>query len=398
MPNTDITIGVEESYQAFQRRQAAYATACLKKWQGFLKGEEFELEPVKLPQNRWPFLAMMLEAQQIECRKQRGRITAAMPGLVEDTLSADLVMPEPMTLAIVRDTFPRLIVWDIMSVQPMGWDSGGKSTIFYWKGYYDDGVPTSMKPTDVDYAVSAEATTPAPIKFKLTSADVTATKNALRATWSSEAALRLKGRLGLDLEGELVNEMSAEIARELNGTILTQLETDAGAGNVNWLWTPAAGYTAKEWYQTLGDAVIDASNLIYTNLYREASWVIAGTALAGYFAKMSEFQPVPNLQEETIDVGFRLIGTINGGLVKVYKTSLIDQYHGIVGCNPRGLLNADAVWAPWIPLTLSPLVYAGVDVDGHWTNTDEWTRNVTTWGAYKTVETLAFAKMHIAAS
>lgn len=401
----------DETYESFNSQLMQYQEELVNKWEWLLDGHEEGLKA--LDKKIWPWMAMVFENQQASSRSL----------LTEATKTTDMVFPEKYSLPIIRQVFPALLATKICSIQPLPLMSGGTGKIFWLDTLYDAGLggddsKVDVMPPDSDYSqytADMENKVPKGLKLSMTSDTITAKKNILGATWSTEVQEDARGVLGIDVQSELVNACAAQILREIDYRLLMLIWNGAGAGDTNWYWALPEGCECrpKEHYETLGHAVIDASDDIYGSLYTEADFIIAGRTVAKYIAKMSDFIPNPEAVHPTegsaFSGGTRLIGTLQG-FWDIYKSPLLGTNHAIVGSYPQGMVRCGAIFSPYIPLTTMPLVYAeyiynegedpgeGTPVHGAYLNTDKWTRNVRERSAMKMVVPTNYARIYIAES
>lgn len=363
-------------FVGFQTQQRAWRMAVVKKWRWLLEGKRHGLK--EIPRRLWEPMAIMFENQQQVCRETRFALEA--------TTKTDVTLPEKYALPIIRNVYPQLIASKIASIQPMPRMSGGVARVFYQDFLREDVAPdTSLTILDSDYALGAEDSVPKRIKMTIEAITITAIKDILGASWSTEVQEDAQGALGIDVEAELVAQMSGEILREIDQRILAEILAGATAGNTTWNWTVPAGYTTKEWYETLGHALIDAEDLIYGTRFRQADYLICGRNLTKYIRKMQDFKPEPRNQpgDEPFAMGVELTGRITG-FWDVYTTVFLPTNRGIMGRYPRSQTDTGYIYAPYIPLAPMPLVYAeyvyapGTDVHGMYRNVDKWSRNVRT--------------------
>lgn len=393
MPN--IIMPHSGTYEDYLRAQEAYVDSLIDKWEFFLgKGtRKHPLEPI--PESLWRSMAIVFENQSIA--STRGRMS-------EQTLTTDVTLPVKYALPIVRDVFPQLIISKIASIQPLPFSSGGTGQVFYLDILREDVTPnTNVTADDSDYAFSEENAVPARIKMTVESETLEATKDILAATWSTEVEEDARGALGLNVGAELVSAAGAEILRELENRMLNEILTGAGAGNVNWAWTVPAGYTTKEWYETLHHAFIDAQALIYNNRFRNADWIICGVNVAGYVFKGADFTPFKRMTPPGPQLsGVRLVGE-RTGFWDIYMTPYINTNMAIMGTYPRTTIDTGYVFAPYIPLAAMPLMYADfrsvndATLPGAYENKDKWTRNIRTRNAKMMVVDAMYATITIAA-
>lgn len=380
------------SYEDYVTERRRYAQALVDKWMWLIEGTRAQKLP-PIPQAQWEAMAILFENQRAV---SKGFFTEA-------TLKTDVALPEKFALPIIRKVYPNLVAMKIASIQPMPLTSGGTAKVFYQDFKREDVTPpTSLVTPDCDYAISEENAVPLRVKMEITSAPIVAIKDILGATWSTEVQEDARGALGIDIDAELVDQMSQEILREIDQRVLGEILLWAGAGNVNWQWTPGAGYLAKEWYETLGHAVIDAEDLIYAQRFRSADWIIGGRNFVKFLRKMQDFKPTPRGQPDQFQLGVQQVGTVEG-FWDVYLTTMIDTNRAIVGVYPRSQTDTGYIYAPYIPLAPMPLIYAEYmpasdpTMPGAYRNTDKWSRNVRTRYGKKLVVPMLFATLSISA-
>jgi len=372
------------AYSDFLKGRRAYLDALVSKWEWFL-GSGTKKNPMEaIPQKLWEPMAILFENQSVISSGSR---------VLEQTMTTDVTLPVKYALPIVRKVFPQLILAKIASIQPMPLTSGGVMQIFYQDFKREDVSPeTSLTAMDSDYAFKGENEVPNRVKMEITKETVTATKDILGASWSTEVQEDAQGALNVDVESELVSNCAEEILRELEYRSLREILNGAGAGNVNWSSTVGTGHTNREWYETLHHAFIDAESLIYAQRYRNADWIIGGRTLISYAMKSATWKPAEKMSPpgpRSIS-GVEFVGRVEG-FWDIYMTPYIPAARGIMGCYPRSTLDTGYVFAPYIPLAPMPLIYAefkgpsDATMPGAYVNTDKWSRNVRTRNAKKMV-------------
>ena len=387
----EIVLEEGAEFSTYLNAQRRYRQALVNKWQWFL--EESKGLPA-VPKHLWEAMAILFENQQAQ----------STPGLLEATLTTDVTLPQRYALPLIRNIYPQLLAAKICSVQPMPLESGGVAKIF-WQDFEREDTGngnTSLTQLDSDYALGAEDSVPKRIKMTIVSESLTAIKDILGASWSTEVMEDARGALGIDVEAELVQQMGGEIAREIDNRVLNEMMNGAGAGNVDWYWTVEEGYTAKEWYETLGHAIIDAEDDIFGYRYRKADWILAGRTVAKFIRKMQGFVPTrPNDPATQFSLGISQIGTIDG-MWDVYTSVMTDSNKALLGCYPRSQTDTGYIFAPYIPLAPMPLVYAEYmpyddkTFPGGYRNTDKWSRNVRTRYGKRMVVPEMYATISIA--
>jgi len=392
---TDVVLESNEGYDVYLHERQRVTEALIDKWQWLLEGtKKQQLPPIDM--KHWGTMAILFENQMVAAKRDKA--------LMEATVKTDVALPVTYSLPIIRKVYPNLVAMKVASVQPMPFSSGGVMNIFYQDFLAEDNANQPLDCPDSDYAQNIENAVPKRIKMQITKAAVTADKKILGASWSQEVEEDARGALNIDIEGELVQQMAMQIQREIDQIVLAEMLLWASAGNVNWAWTVPAAYTsAKDYYQTLGHACVDAEMNIYAQFYRQADWIICGRRVASYMRKMQDFVPAPrNQPPDPFKMSVQHIGEITG-FWDVYLTMHINQDRAIMGCYPRSMTDTAYVFAPYIPLTAMPKVYAeylgpnDATLPGAYINTDKWSRNVRTRYAKRLVMPRLLSTLSIAA-
>ncbi len=380
-------------YESYLSERQRYMEALINKWDWLLEGTQAQnLKPI--PEHLWGNMALLFENQQHTHR-------AAM----EATLTTDVALPQKFALPIIRKVFPELIINKIAAMQPLPMVSGGVGKIFYQDFQREDDSDESITTPDSDYSLSEENAVPKRLKMVITSDTVTAIKHILGASWSTEVQEDARGALGIDVESELVNQMALEILRAIDQVCLAEILVGAGSGNTNWSWTMGATYTTvKSWYQTLGDALIDAEDNIYGNRFRHADWIVGGRNFVKFIRKMQTFMPAPRPKPGStpFQMGVQQVGVIEG-FWDVYLTPYMNTNRAVMGYYPVSQLDTGYIYSPYIPLAAMPLVYAEYaahddsTLPGAYTNVDKWSRNVRTRFGKKMVVANAYSTLSISA-
>jgi len=394
MPNLIMPHGA--TYAEYQAAQEAYVDALIDKWEFFL-GEGTKKHPLKpIPRKLWRAMAIIFENQSIASTRGQRRKD-------EQTLTTDVTLPVRYALPIVRDVFPQLIIAKVASIQPLPFSSGGTGQVFYLDFLREDVTPNvNVTIPDSDYAYTLENQVPHRLKMTVEAETLTAEKDMLAATWSTEVEEDARGALGLNVGAELVSACGAEILRELEHRMLNELLAGAGAGNINWAWTVPAGTVAQDHYETLFHQFLRAEVLIYNNRFRKADWIICGVNVAMYAQMAASFTPFGRMTPPGPQLsGVRLFGE-RTGFWDLYVTPYINANRAIMGTYPRSTIDTGYVFAPYIPLAAMPLMYADFRERGHaregaYENKDKWTRNVRTRNAKMMVVNTMYATITIAA-
>ena len=214
------------------------------------------------------------------------------------------------------------------------------------------------------------------VNVKLKSESIVAKTRKLKAVWTPEFAQDLNAYQSLDAEAELTSIMSEYISLEIDLEILDMLMTSVPAGSKEY-WSAEnnqainAGSTAfssltsgfyntqGQWFQTLGTKVQKLSNRIHQLTLRGgANFMVCSPTVAtvlesipGYAADSSG-----DAAQAKYAFGVQKVGQLNGRY-QVYKNPYMTENQILMGFRGTQFLETGAVFAPYIPLIMTPLVY-----------------------------------------
>ena len=236
------------------------------------------------------------------------------------------------------------------------------------------------------------ATDPSPvipeIDIKVESIAVTAVTRKLRARWSPELAQDLNAYHSLDAEVELTQILSEQIALELDREILNDLLTQANGANLYWSRAPgkfvnkesgaviergtslqpgpAFTGTVREWYETLIETIIDCANQIHRKTLRgSANFIVVGPDVATILEASVLYRPEYSLDGDgqvgsPMTVGAEKAGTLSNRFT-VYKDPYFPRNKVLVGYKGGSYLETGYVYAPYVPLIVTPTIFAPED-------------------------------------
>jgi hypothetical protein len=251
------------------------------------------------------------------------------------------------------------------------------STVFFFKN-------TTMNPFNAgDFEDGNSLSTPnaqsnstivfPEINIKLRSDSITAETRKMKAQWTPEFAQDLNAYQNLDAEAELTSLLSEQISMEIDLEILGMLLQ--GAATTEY-WSAKVGnqinstqtafvsntagvyYNQMSWFQTLGIKLQKISNIIHQRTLRGgANFMIISPAVATILESIPGFA-ADNTDAETMKYAFGVqkIGAINGRY-KVYKNPYFKDNTILLGYKGGQFLETGAVYAPYVPLIMTPLIY-----------------------------------------
>ena len=213
------------------------------------------------------------------------------------------------------------------------------------------------------------------INIKMQSQAITAKTKKLKAVWTPEFAQDLSAYQNIDAEAEVTNIMSEYISMEIDLEILDMLIEDAAAGTEYWsaennqvinatntaFVNATSGFynTQGQWFQTLGTKVQKLSNKIHQLTLRGgANFIVTSPTVATILEAIPGFAANSNGDAAQMEYAFGVqkAGSLNGRYT-IYKNPYMTQNIMLMGYRGSQFLEAGAVFAPYIPLIMTPLVY-----------------------------------------
>ena len=243
-----------------------------------------------------------------------------------------------------------------------------------------------------DFEASGSATFPSAgvstqeipeINVQMKSDTVSAKTRKLKAQWTPEFAQDLNAYHSIDAEAELTSILSEYISMEIDLEILDMLiknadtveawsakvaqdmtvgnNTTAGGAN-NTTFTSTANtsgvyYTKMSWFQTLGVKLQKVSNLIHQKTLRGgANFMVVSPKVSTILESIPGFAADSAGDKDKFNMGVQKIGAINNRYT-VYKNPYMTENVILMGYKGSQFLETGAVFAPYIPLIMTPLVY-----------------------------------------
>jgi hypothetical protein len=204
------------------------------------------------------------------------------------------------------------------------------------------------------------------VSFDLQSVTVSVVERKLRASWSPELAQDVSAFHNIDAEAELTALLSEQIAAEVDREILRDLRKGA-AWSAKWDYNEwrygnggvaFAGYTQKDWNQTLVTKINQISAQIHkTTLRGGANWIVVSSEISAVFDDLEYFH-VSNAspEQDQYNMGIERVGTL-AGRYQVYRDPYFPSNKILIGHKGKSLLDAGYVYAPYVPLQLTPTMY-----------------------------------------
>ena len=202
------------------------------------------------------------------------------------------------------------------------------------------------------------------VSFKLDSVTVAVEERKLRATWSPELAQDVSAFHNIDAEAELTALLSEQIAAEIDREILRDLRKFApwqARWDVNG-WRRQAGfstnYTQKDWNQELMTKINQVSAQIHkTTLRGGANFIVVSSEISAVFDNLEYFHVSDaNAESDQYNMGIERIGALQNRY-QVYRDPYSPSWSIIIGHKGKSLLDTGYIYAPYIPMQLTPTIY-----------------------------------------
>ncbi len=215
------------------------------------------------------------------------------------------------------------------------------------------------------------------VNLELQSEPIVAKTRKLKAVWTPEFAQDLNAYHSIDAEAELTSMLSEYVSMEIDLEILDMLISSAPTTEYwsavnNEIWdgtafnqTSAAtgGFynTQGGWFQTLGTKLQKVSNKIHQKTLRGgANFLVTSPAVATILESIPGFAADTNGDKMEFAAGVQKIGAINNRYT-VYKNPYMKENVILMGFRGAQFLETGAVFSPYVPLIMTPLVYDPVN-------------------------------------
>jgi hypothetical protein len=202
------------------------------------------------------------------------------------------------------------------------------------------------------------------VSFKLDSVVVAVEERKLRATWSPELAQDVAAFHNIDAEAELTAILSEQIAAEIDREILRDLRKSApwqARWDVNgWRRMSAfsTNYTQKDWNQELITKINQISAQIHKATLRGgANFIVVSSEISALFDNLEYFHVSDaSAESDQYNMGIERVGSLSGRY-QVYRDPYSPAWSIIVGHKGKSLLDTGYIYAPYVPMQLTPTMY-----------------------------------------
>lgn len=233
------------------------------------------------------------------------------------------------------------------------------------RGDFEDTIGSSIPPTGVDLNIPE-------INLQLRSEPIVAKTRKLKAVWTPELAQDLNAYHSIDAEAELTAMLSEYISLEIDLEILDMLlnaaqTTGYWSAKIGQVWngtgfvadTNISGqaWTTMTWNQTLGNVLQLVSNKIHQLTMRGgANWLVVSPTVATILETIPGFSAKTDGDKANFAMGVSRVGEFQSRF-QVYKNPYLTNNVILTGFRGSNFLETGAVYAPYIPLIMTPLVY-----------------------------------------
>jgi|694.fasta_scaffold116482_2 hypothetical protein len=211
------------------------------------------------------------------------------------------------------------------------------------------------------------------INLELRSEAIVAKTRKLKAIWSPEFAQDLNAYHSIDAEAELTSMLSEYISQEIDLEILDMLiqnaqTVDRWSAKIGFEWSAASNsfvqsnataqaYNQGTWFQTLGTKIQKVSNRIHQLTVRGgANFLVCSPSVATILESIPGYAADTDGDKMQFAMGVQKVGAINNRF-QVYKNPYMTENVILMGYRGSQFLETGAVYAPYVPLIMTPLVY-----------------------------------------
>ena len=210
------------------------------------------------------------------------------------------------------------------------------------------------------------------IELQMRSIPVTAKTRKLKASWTPEFAQDLNAYHSVDAEGELTAMLSEYVSMEIDLEILDMLisaaaTTEYWSARVGQVWNGSTfaadtnitgqAYIQGTWFATLGTKLQKVSNKIHAKTLRGgANFLVCSPDVATILESIPGYAADGDGTKMKFAMGVQKVGALTSRY-QVYKNPYMQENTVLMGFRGNQFLETGAVYAPYIPLMMTPLVY-----------------------------------------
>ena len=208
------------------------------------------------------------------------------------------------------------------------------------------------------------------LNIEMRSVPIVAKTRKLKAQWTPEFSQDLNAYHSIDAEAELTSMLSEYVSQEIDFEILDMLIQNAlttgyWSARIGEVWNgsrfaqdtnvSAQAYIQGTWFATLGTVLQRVSNQIHAKTMRGgANFVVVSPDVATVLESIPGYVADGTGDEREFAMGVTRVGSF-ANRYKVYKNPYMQENVVLLGYKGTQFLETGAVYAPYIPLIMTPL-------------------------------------------
>ena len=210
------------------------------------------------------------------------------------------------------------------------------------------------------------------LNIEMRSIPIVAKTRKLKAQWTPEFAQDLNAYHSIDAEAELTSMLSEYVSQEIDFEILDMLIQNAlttgyWSAKIGQVWNGSSfvadsnltgqAYIQGTWFATFGTVLQRVSNQIHAKTMRGgANFLVVSPDVATVLESIPGYVADGTGAEREFAFGLTRVGSF-AQRYKVYKNPYMQENLVLMGYKGTQFLETGAVYAPYIPLIMTPLVY-----------------------------------------
>jgi len=234
-------------------------------------------------------------------------------------------------------------------------------------------APALSNPIKVYYYFDSEFNAQLPqVGLDVKKAPVEPTSRKIKALWSAEAAEDLKALHGIDAETEMVSVIAQEIALEIDRDIIQDLFAASTGTSATFDRVPPAAIAELDHLRAMITQIATVSNTIHKKTLRApANFIVTSPEISALLAQLTthgDFRPLwisgggapmttqadmPMPLTQHGQFGIYKTGTLMNKWM-IYEDPFFTRDQMLIGLKGASYLDSGYVWAPYIPLQITP--------------------------------------------
>lgn len=212
------------------------------------------------------------------------------------------------------------------------------------------------------------------LNLEFSQEQIVAKTRKLKASWTPEFSQDIYKYQDINAEAELTSMMSEYVSQDIDLELLDMLISegvtedywsaqlgqtyDASTKTFTEMQSSAAGaYTQGTWYQTLGTKLQKVSNKIHQKTMRGgANFMVVPPDISTIIESIPGFAADSSGDQDIYSFGVSRVGAINNRY-SVYKNPYMLENVILMGYKGNQFLETGAVYAPYVPLIMTPTVF-----------------------------------------